>query len=136
MASTAGVESIMDSIKTKLWASALYTAIGGRIGVGRIAADSALPCCVYSVSTSTVQRFMGNQERYDLEIEFTFYDSAKSDTSTIHELAKTLGTSLAGSYSVNNLDRITIVRMTAGAPSFDDECWSITEKYKVTAFKL
>lgn len=137
MASTSAVELIMDSLKTKLWASGFYSAVGGRIAVERLAADAPMPCCVYSLRQFDIQRYMGNQERYEAVIEFTIFDACKTGTDTLHSLADSLRSAVTtGNYTITGLDRITMTRLSGGAPSFDDEAWSITERYRLVSFKV
>lgn len=136
MASTSAIELMMDSLKTKLWAGSFYTAVGGRIGVDRIEGDAALPCCVYTLGNLEIQRYMGGQERYECQIEFTIFASAKVTTDTLHTLSATLQANLTGSYTISTLDRLTVTRLSGSAPSFEDECWSITERYRMVSFKV
>lgn len=136
MASTSPVELMMDSLKTKLWASAFYTSIGQRLAVDRIEADAALPCCVYSIGNLEIQRYMGGSERYECTVEFTIFASAKTTTDTLHSLAASLQSSLTGTYTISTLDRMTVTRLSGTAPSFEDESWSIVERYRMVSFKV
>ena len=136
MAAFSPAESIMTALASKIAASAFYTSIGQRIAVDRIAADLVLPCCVYSMQKFDAQNYMGGSIRYEGLVDFTIYDSCKTGTAALHSLATSLYTGLGGSYTVSNLDRMTVTRVSTGTPSFEDEAWSIIERYRVVSFKV
>lgn len=132
------VSVMMDAIKTRVWGSTFYSALGGRVAVDRIEADTALPNCVFTLAESSVTRYSGGMERYEVMVDFTISQSIKSTTKTVHDLSAALYASLTASSltTASTMDRVVMTRESAGAPSFDDECWSITDRYRAVAHKL
>lgn len=136
MASSNSIELMLDGLKTKIWASAFHTALSGRIAYERLEADVALPCCVYTVRDVRIERYMGGLEKISATAEFTISGSGKTNTQDIYTLQESLrGVLMTGSYTVAPLDRMTVYRTTTGAPSFEDECWSITDRYSLISFR-
>jgi hypothetical protein len=128
-------KAILDAVWTKLAASTLYTTLGGRIALNQLPADTRVPLLVYGpTGEPSITKAFGGIDRYDLEMEFTFYQSG-SDGTTCYTLSDQLLTGLTGAISPTGFDRLTVVRSAVGVPSFSDDCWSITDRYRAVGFK-
>jgi hypothetical protein len=128
-------KAILDAIWTKLAASTLYTTLGGRIALNSLPADTRLPLLVYGpTGEPSISKAFGGVDRYDLELEFTFWQSG-SDGTTAYTLSDSLVTALSGTISPTGFDRLTVVRTAVGVPSFSDDCWSISDRYRAVGFK-
>jgi len=43
---------------------------------------------------------------------------------------------MTGAFTISNMDRLVVTRVSSGAPSFQDDSWSIIERYRMSSFKL
>jgi hypothetical protein len=137
MAVFSPVNMMMDSLKAKIAGSSFSSTLSNRVAVDRLEADVALPCCVYSMKQFDINRFMGNQEKYDGLVEFTIFDTAKTGTAGLHTLSGLLEAAMTtGTFTISNMDRLVVTRVSGGAPSFQDDSWSIIERYRMSSFKL
>jgi len=137
MAVFSPVNMIMDSLKAKIAGSSFSTTMSNRVAVDRLEADVALPCCVYMMKQFDINRFMGNQEKYDGLVEFTIFDTAKAGTANLHTLSGLLEAAMTtGTFTISNMDRLVVTRVSSAAPSFQDDSWSIIERYRMSSFKL
>lgn len=129
------MKAILDGIWTRLSGATVYTTLGGRIYLNQGPADAMLPLMVYSAPETGVERIMGGVVKYTIDIEFTiFYDNG--GTTAIHTIADQLATALSTSATATGFDRISFVRLNGGVPAFSDDSWSMTERYRATAFDI
>ncbi len=129
------MKAILDGIWTRLSGATVYTTLGGRIYLNQGPADALLPLMVYSAPETGVERIMGGVVKYTMDIEFTiFYDNG--GTTAIHTIADQLATALSTSATATGFDRISFVRLNGGVPAFSDDSWSMTERYRATAFDI
>jgi len=129
------MKAILDGIWTRLSGATVYTTLGGRIYLNQGPADALLPLMVYSAPETGVERIMGGIVKYTMDIEFTiFYDNG--GTTAIHTIADQLATALSTSATATGFDRISFVRLNGGVPAFSDDSWSMTERYRATAFDI
>ena len=129
-------KAILDALKTRLYATtALTTTFGSRIYLDVAPANASLPLMVYRAATDMLVPHFGGVTRHDLEFEFQlFFDNTGSQT--IHTAASQLATALSTPITVTGFDRATFVRTEAGIPSRTDDSWSMTERYRATAFDI
>lgn len=132
--SDGAVGVILDSLYTRLAASTLSTALGGRIALDRAAADTALPLMVYSVESMRISKVFGSGSVYELNLIFYFY-KAHTDATSIHTYVDLLTTALASQILPTGFDRVTLIRTSPSAPSFDDDGWTMTDRYRATGYK-
>lgn len=129
------MKAILDGIWTRLSGATVYTTLGGRIYLNQGPADALLPLMVYSAAETGVERIMGGVVKYTMDIEFTiFYDNG--GTTAIHTIADQLATALSTTATATGFDRISFVRLNGGVPAFSDDSWSMTERYRATAFDI
>lgn len=129
------MKAILDGIWTRLSGATVYTTLGGRIYLNQGPADALLPLIVYSAPETGVERIMGGVVKYTMDIEFTiFYDNG--GTTAIHTIADQLATALSTTATATGFDRISFVRLNGGVPAFSDDSWSMTERYRATAFDI
>jgi hypothetical protein len=127
-------KAILDALATRLNASTLNTTLGGRLGVDQLAANVALPAMVYRVASADTAKLYQSLERYDLRVEFVFFQKA-GDGTTMHTLSGQLETALATTLTVSGFDRVTMIRQSVGSPSFEDDAWTMTDTYRAIGFK-
>jgi hypothetical protein len=127
---------IMDALKTRLYATtALTTPLGNRIYLDEGPANSALPLMVYSATETTVTPMFGSIKRYDLVVDFLIAYS-NSGTTDIWTISTALETALSTTMSATGFDRVSAVKVAGGVPSFEDDAWTMTEQYRLTAFDI
>lgn len=125
---------IMDALKARLYATtALTTPLGSRIYLDEGPANAALPLMVYSSTSTTVTPMFGSLKRYELTVEFVIA-YANGGTTDIWTVAAALETALSTAMSATGFDRVSAVKTGGGVPSFDDDAWTMTETYRLTAF--
>lgn len=132
------MKAILDALKTRLYATTAFANVFGggatpRIYLDQGPADAAFPLCVYAPQAGTVQRMMGGVVRHEFEVEFRFFASA-DQAAALHSASAALDAGLATALTVTGFDRATVTRSSAGAPSFADDSWTMTERYRVVAF--
>ena len=129
------MKAILDGIWTRLSGSQVYTTLGNRIYLNQGPADALLPLMIYSAPETSVERLFGGIVKYQLDLEFTiFYDN--SGTTAIHTIADQLATALSTTTAATGFDRVSFVRLNGGVPAFSDDSWSMTERYRATAFDI
>lgn len=131
------MKPILDAVKARLYAtSALTTALGSRIYLDQAPANAAFPLLVYGTrSNATITPHFGGQNRYDLTVEFLIvYSNAGSDG--IYTVASALETALSTAMTATGFDRVSAVKVSSTVPSFEDDAWTITETYRLTAFDI
>jgi hypothetical protein len=130
------MKNILDAVKTRLYAtSSLTTLLGGatpRIYLDSAPADTTMPLIVYKPQPDNISRMFGGDVRHQFDIQFEIYVEA-SNPSQLHTLAAAIGTAFSTTLTVTGFDRATVLRQTAGAPSFADSAWSMVETYSVVA---
>jgi len=132
------MKAILDALKTRLHSTTAFANVFGGVSAPRIyldqgPADAVLPLCVYAPQAGTVERMMGGVVRHQFEVEFRFFTTAPQ-AAALHTAVAELSSALATPLSVTGFDRATLTRVSSGAPSFSDDSWSITERYRVVAF--
>lgn len=131
------MKPMLDAVKSRLYAtSALTTALGSRIYLDQAPANASFPLLVYGTRASaTVTPHFGGQNRYDLVVEFLIvYSNAGSDG--IYTIASALETALSTAMTATGFDRVSAVKVSSSVPSFEDDAWSMTETYRLTAFDI
>lgn len=128
-------KAILDALATRLGGSTLNTTLGGRLGLDQLAANTALPLMVYRVTGTQTTQLFGGTERFDLTIDFEFFQKS-SDGTTMHTLSSQLKTALDASLAATGFDRIVLIRTGAGTPSFADDAWTMIDTYRAVGFRL
>ena len=129
------MRAILDAIWTRLAASTVYTTLGGRIYLSQGEADVILPLMVYNSAETTVENLFGGVVKHSMDIEFQiFFDN--TGTAIIHTVASQLATALSTTTTATGFDRVSFVRLSSGVPSFADDSWSMTERYRAIAFDI
>jgi hypothetical protein len=133
-------KAILDAVWTRLAASAIYTTLGGRIYWGQAPADLQFPLVVYTSPGFTLTPIFGGPVRYEWEVEFSIYcgnnETAAEPITDIWTIAAGIATALSTTTTATGFDRVSFVRIASGVPSFIDDSWSMTERYRVTAFDI
>ena len=128
------MKAILDALKTRLYAtSSLTTPLSSRIYLDEAPANALLPLVVYSATNSVATPMFGGGVRYDITVDFTI-NYANSGTTDIHTIADAIATALATTMAATGFDRVTAVKQSGGVPSFQNDAWSMTETYRLTAF--
>lgn len=127
-------KAILDALYTRLSGATLGTTLSGRIYISEGPPDALLPLLVYATDSYQVAKVFGNQERHDLQIDFTFYQRNTGGT-TIHTLRDQLETALASKLTPTGYDRCTFILANRGVPSFSDDSWTLTDRYRAIGFK-
>lgn len=126
-------QAILNALKTRLYAtSSLTTTFGSRIYLDQAPANAQLPLLVYRATEDRTTPMFGmvmHQIDFDFEM---FFDNTGSQT--IHTGAANLASALSTPLTVSGFDRASFVRTAAGVPSRSDDAWSMTERYRATAF--
>jgi hypothetical protein len=133
------MKGIFDSLRARINAStALLTACGSRIYLDEAPANTPTPLVVYSSVSATVEPHFGNQKRYTLDVDFLIVYTNAGNTA-IWTIAQELETAMAtpiAAVSGSGIDRVTAVKVAGGVPSFDDDAWTMTERYRLTAWDI
>lgn len=127
-------QKILEALKARLYATtSLTAAVGSRIYLDVGPANAAFPLLVYrSTSTRTIQIF-GGIARHEMNWEFVFYFD-NTGSQAIHTAAAALATALSTPLAVTGFDRITMQLVEGGIPSYGDDAWTMTEKYRAVGF--
>lgn len=133
------MKGIFDALRTRILASPnLLAACGNRIYLDEAPANAPFPLVVYSSVGATTEPHFGGQKKYTLDVDFLIGYSNAGNTAiwTIaQEIEVALATPMpAGSGS--GIDRVTAVKVGGGVPSFDDDAWTMTERYRFTAWDI
>jgi hypothetical protein len=75
----------------------------------------------------------GTLKRYDMTVEFVIA-YANAGTTDIWTVAADIETALSTTMSATGFDRVSAVKTGGGVPSFEDDAWTMTETYRLTAF--
>jgi len=127
-------QAILNALKSRLAATTSLTAIvGTRIYLDVGVANAPLPLLVYRTTSTEVRKFMSGTSQHVMEFDFELF-FGNSGTQDIHTAAAAIGTALATPLTVTGFDRATFVRVESGVPSFSDDGWTMTERYRATAF--
>jgi hypothetical protein len=130
------MKAILDALKTRLAATSSLTAIvSTRIYLEQGPADASLPLLVYRPTAVATEELFAGVTLYRATFTFqVFFDNSGSQT--IHTASDAIQTALATPLSPTGFDRAVFVRQSRGAPVFTDECWSILDEYRCTAFEV
>jgi len=129
------ITNILNAIYSRLSTTAIGTQLGGRIYMDSGPQDAAFPLLVYRADSIEVEYFFGGQARLTAEVEFTFHYQNKGET-TLVSITDQLSKSLQNSMTATGFDRVRMYRISAGLPSFADDSWSISERYRLIAHAL
>lgn len=127
--------NIVNAIYSRLSTTSIGTTMGGRIYLSQADADVAFPLMVYDIAGVDISYFMGGQARLTAEVEFRLHFSNKGELlqfTATDQLSKALENEMTAS----GFDRVKMWRVGAGVPSFEDDSWSITERYRMVAHTL
>jgi len=127
------VQNVMIALANRFKGSTLETALGGRIYADSGPADAAIPLLIWTLESVAVSKIFGGAQKFDMNFSFAFYESG--DQTTIHTRSSQLETLLATKLSATGFDRVTFVRTNSGVPSFSDDGWTMTDKYKAVGYK-
>jgi hypothetical protein len=127
-------KSMMDALKTRLYTtSTLTNALGSRIFLDEGPANAARPLLVYSATETQVVPMFGGVNRYDITVEFAIaYEN--SGTNDIWSIAGYIETAMSTFMSATGFDRVRATKVSGGVPSFENDGWTMTETYRLTAF--
>lgn len=129
-------KAILDSVQTRLAASTIATTLGNRFALSIAETNTELPNMVYDVETIDSQKIFGGHERYEATFVFTFNARSSYGTS-IHTLSSQLETALtATTLSPTGFDRLTFTKLSNGVPSFADDAWTMSDRYRAVGFKI
>lgn len=124
---------LLAAIYGRLYASSVWTTVGGRLGLDKLPADTALPLVVYTLESIATAESFGSVERYDIVLAVSIYQSGSGDIST-HTISAEILSALTPRILPTSFDRLTLFRTSCGSPTFIDDCWTVTDRYKGTAF--
>lgn len=128
-------KAMLDAIWTRLQASTVYTTVGGRIGLSELPANTALPLVVYEFeSAPSSEKLFGGVERFEGIMAFRIYQSAAAGN-TLHTISADLLTAMEGTISPTGFDRLTAVRISVGSPSYEDDGWTMVDRYRVIGYR-
>lgn len=129
------ITNIVNAIYARLSTTSVGTQVGGRIYPSQAEADAAFPLIVYDIAGIDVSYFMGGQARLQAEVEFRIHFSNKGE-SLQFTVTDQLSKALENEMTATGFDRVKMWRIGAGVPSFEDDSWSITERYRMVAHTL
>ena len=129
-------KAILDGLRARILASTnLLAAVGNRIYLDEAPANAALPLVVYSATSSTVTPHFGGQNRYDIEMDFLIaYNNAGNQA--IHTVAQEIEAMLATKFAATGFTAVTAIKVLGGVPAFEDDAWTMTERYRLTAWDI
>ena len=129
-------KALLDAVQTKLAASTIGTTLGNRFALSIAETDAILPLMVYDVESYTTTPIFGTAVRYEVVFFFTFHAKGAYGTA-IHTLSTQLETALtAAPLSATGFDRLTFTKLSNGVPSFSDDAWSMTDRYRAVGYKI
>jgi len=125
---------ILDALNSRLDATASLTSIvGSKIYLQEGPPDVNPPLLVYKATAVRTIPYFGAVGRIEIDLDFIFHlgntGTATGYTSTA-ALATALSTPLT---SVTGYDRVRFTQVESGVPSFEDDSWSIVERYRAIA---
>lgn len=129
------MKAILTALRTRLVASSgptqFYGYLGTRVYLDSAPGDTVLPLCVYTAETTRFEKGMDASETHTVSVTFTVYETQEACTYGMQALAY-LRTWLDGfTMTPTGFDRATCILRSRGAPSFDGENWSITDRYEI-----
>lgn len=125
-------KAILDAIKTRLYATtALTTPLASRIYYNSAPANAYLPLLVYTATVRTTP-FFGSVTRHELEIEFAIQYNNETGTDA-YAISDAIASALSTSISVSGFDALRATRLERGVPSFSDDGWTMTERWRAVA---
>lgn len=129
-------KALLDAIQTKLAASTIGSTLGNRFALSIAETDAILPLMVYDVESYSTTPLFGTAVRYEVVFFFAFYAKGSYGTS-IHTLSTQLETALtAAPIAATGFDRLTFTKLSNGVPSFSDDAWSMTDRYRAVGYKI
>jgi hypothetical protein len=134
------MKAILTALRSRIVAGTnptqFYGYLGTRVFLDSAPGDTVLPLCVYSAETTTFQRTMDNTERHVVSVMFTVYETQEQCTYGMQALAY-LRTWIDGyTLSPTGYDRALCILRSRGAPSFDGENWSISDRYEIIGQRI
>lgn len=128
------MKAILDALKARLYATgSLTTAVGSRIYLDNAPANSQFPRLVYRATEATATPMFGGLTRYDVEVEFRYFYSNAGDVA-IWTASAAVATALATKMTATGFDAVRSVKIAGGVPAFEDDSWSMIDRYRLTAF--
>lgn len=129
-------KALLDAVQTKLAASTIGSTLGNRFALSIAETDAVLPLMVYDVESYTTTQIFGTATRYEVVFFFTFHAKGSYGTA-IHTLSTQLETALtAAPLPATGFDRLTFTKLSNGVPSFSDDAWSMTDRYRAVGYKI
>jgi len=129
-------KALLDAVQTKLAASTIGSTLGNRFALSIAETDAILPLMVYDVESYTTTPIFGTAVRYEVVFFFTFHAKGSYGTA-IHTLSTQLETALtAAPIAATGFDRLTFTKLSNGVPSFSDDAWSMTDRYRAVGYKI
>jgi len=129
-------KALLDAVQTKLAASTIGSTLGNRFALSIAETDAILPLMVYDVESYTTTPIFGTAVRYEVVFFFTFHAKGSYGTA-IHTLSTQLETALtAAPIAATGFDRLTFTKLSNGVPSFSDDAWSMTDRYRAIGYKI
>ena len=125
-------QAILNAIKARLYATtAIATPLSSRIYYNSAPANAYLPLLVYTARVSTTPYF-GGITRHEVEIEFAIqYNNQSGDDA--YAISDGLSSAFSTPISVTGFDALRGVRLERGVPSFADDGWTMTERWRFVA---
>jgi len=131
------MKTIVDVISTRLntaGTGTIYTATSGNVWYDEAPQDTSLPLMVWSFPNGFAKSPVFGASVFTATLEAKMF-ADKVSTTPINTLATALATSLDRWNGVSGtVLRVATLRTVCGVPSFEDDVWTITERYSVTAY--
>lgn len=127
-------KAILDALNSRLDATAaLATIVGSKIYLQEGPTDVNPPLLVYKATAVRTTPYFGAVTRVEIDLDFIFH-LGNVGTATGYTAAAALATALSTPLtSVTGYDRVRFTQVESGVPSFEDDSWSIVERYRAIA---
>lgn len=127
-------KAILDALNSRLDATAsLLSIVGSKIYLQEGPPDVNPPLLVYKATAVRTFPYFGSVSRVEIDLDFVFH-LGNAGTSTGYTAAAALATALSTPLtSVTGYDRVRFTQVESGVPSFEDDSWSIVERYRAVA---
>jgi hypothetical protein len=129
-------KAILDAVKTRLYATASLTAlVGQRIYLNSADANSILPLVIFTAPEVRTTPYFGSVTRHEIDLEFQIQYGTSSGLDT-YNVADAIATALSTPITVTGFDAARATRTARGVPSFNDDGWTMIERWRVVAHDI
>lgn len=125
-------KAILDAVQVRLMATSFTN--GTRYAFGQVEADTALPLFVWDVERADTTSLFGGAERFEVVLAFTIHQSP-SDGVSMHTISSEIKSAMTADLAATGFDRVSVQRISSGTPSYDDDSWSMTDRYRAVGHR-